>query len=550
MADMRFLPGPRAFFLPAILGLALLAAACSGRVGTDAIRSSMASGQTSPLLEKMRETHANYREVVTALNLARLYQIEGQWRLSIKAFDEALLLLEDYESRAVYNLRDFFAGAGTFLLARGSRGYYGTGYERSLLHTFNALNYMMLGDFSGAAVEMRRMELRQELWLQESESRLEQNLEKLRQRQAHPYNSPDSLPLQYSMRAMLSDPAVRALANNYQDPFSYALSSVLCRLAGDAQYAEVSRRRAAALNDGAAAMFDAAWPRPEAEPETKSASAPKRKGAGPGRGNPAARAAADQTKAGTGPRVRRASPAIPSTETPERTAFVPAGAGDAAARLDDCAPRQSYVPPLPPEADPPPRQELTIIAFTGLAPSLRVEHVRISFPVIGYLLLDLPSYAGAVRGAVPSAICSAGNELVFYPLLRTDLLAYRTLQDEVRIEMAAAVTRGMIRAGLAATATAAAASREDMRGFAPLAGLLTTAIIDLFTTPFSASARNWETLPNSGYLALASVARGSTVSIRIGDREAEVSLPENARGGIIMATQLSNANLNVYHMAY
>ncbi len=529
-------PRPALSLLPlaATLCFALLLSACSSRVGTETIRTSIATGETSPLLEKMRKNHDNYRELVTALNLARIYQLEGQWRLSIAAFEEALVLLEEYEGRAVINVRGMFSGVGTILLARGSQGYYGTGYERSLLHTFNALNYMMLGDFSGAAVEMRRMELRQEMWLHESQVRLEQNLEKIRASRGSSIASADNLPLQYSMRATLSDPAVRNLVNSYQDSFSYALSSILCRLAGDTQYAEVSLRRAAALDDGAKVMFSQAWG--TNDPVMKAAAAPSPQNKG--RKQPAKTRGAAASAAGNLKHTHLKSPPV-ENEAP---------AAPMPAHFEPRIP--ALPPPVPDEGAMPPDQEVTVIAFTGLAPALRVEHIRIRFPVVGYLLLDLPSYAGAVRGATPQARCSAGNEFALYPLLRTDLLAYRTLHDEVRMEIASAVSRAMIRAGAAVAATAVAASHEDTRNFAPLAGLFVTALTDLFTTPFSASVRNWETLPNSGYIALTRVARGSSVTVGAGGGERTVSLPQEARGVIIMATQLSNANLRVDYVAY
>ncbi len=540
-------PAPRTLLCAAALFCALFLSACASRVGTETIRSSIAAGETFPLLEKMRETHESYQEFVTALNLARVYQLEGQWNMSIAAFDEALIQLEEYENRAIFSMRGIAAGAGTILLARGSQGYYGTGYERSLLHTFNALNYMMLSDFSGAAVEMRKMELRQELWLQESQARLEQNLEKMRTKQNGAPEYSDSLPAQYSMREILSDPAVRELVNNYQDPFSYALSAIFCRLAGDPGYAAVSLRRAEALDDGAKAMFSAAWDK--TAPARGKAPAPVRAGArGKKRNTGAAPSAPPEAVPAVSrgwttshPHVlsaagRETHPSVRATESP---------AANPGARTPD-------VPPLPPtvENQRPSTQDVTIIAFCGLAPALRVEHIRVPFPVIGYLLLDLPSYAGAVRGASPLAEASSGTELTFYPLLRTDILAYRTLRDEVRLEIASAVSRALVRAGMAGAAAAAAASNKDTRAIAPLAGYMTTLLLDLFTTPFSASVRNWETLPNIGYLAMAEVGRGATLTLRLGGCESTVSLPEDAGGVIIMATQLSNTNLRVQYVAY
>lgn len=129
----------------------MLLAGCAGRASTESIRTTMASGDVAKLEEDLRETHASYGEMVTALNLARAYQLGGHWNASITAFEDAIVLLEEYESRAIMNVREMLSGVGTIFLSRGAENYFGTGYERSLLHTFNALNYLMLGDFAGAA---------------------------------------------------------------------------------------------------------------------------------------------------------------------------------------------------------------------------------------------------------------------------------------------------------------------------------------------------------------------------------------------------------------
>lgn len=470
--------------LVAFLPMALTG--CAGRTSTENIRSAVASGNVEQLEEELRETHESYGEMVTALNLARAYQLGGRWKESIKAFEDAIVLLEEYEGRAVVNIREMLSGVGTIFLSRGAESYFGTGYERSLLHTFNSLNYLMLGDFAGAAVEMRRMDQRQTLWLEESQARIEKYLEDNKS-----LNDPDALPQNYSMRSLLSDPDVRKLINNYQDPFSYSLGAVLYRLAGDYQAADVSMRRAVALDDNAKHLFSGAWPA--------------------------------KSKKNTTPTV----PHLPVYEI----------STDANAK-----PKH--------QKNTTPHQEVTVIAFTGLAPALHVENVRIWFPAIGYILVDLPSYKKAVTGVQPHAFYANNVPATLYPLLRTDILAYRTLWDEVRMEYALAMTRAATRAGVSAAAYVAASSHEDTQAYASLIGTLTTMIMDIFATSMAGSVRNWETLPNTGYIAMTSVPRGTSVTISAGNDSHLIDLPHDARGVIILANELSNNNVKVSHVTY
>jgi hypothetical protein len=106
------------------------------------------------------------------LNLARMYQVQKEYQKSIVAFNKAEVILDEYENRAQISLRNIGAGLGSTLFSKGAETYYAKGYERTLMHTLNGINYAMLGNFEGATVEMRKMEKRQEFWLAESESKI------------------------------------------------------------------------------------------------------------------------------------------------------------------------------------------------------------------------------------------------------------------------------------------------------------------------------------------------------------------------------------------
>ena len=280
----------------------------------------------------------------------------------------------------------------------------------------------------------------------------------------------------------------------------------LGRLAGDMQAAEVSMRRAIALDDNAATLFADVW-------AAKDAPLPS----------------PQEKKGGIGALSPEKMPVVPPL--PERP-----GSGEVV--LD-------RKPETVPET-----QEVTILAFTGLAPALRIENVRIWFPAVGYLLIDLPSYTRAVRGKPPEVNAPSLVKMLFHPLLKTDVLAYRTLWDEVRLELAMATSRAVTRAGIAAASYAAARSHEKTRDFAPLVGSLTTAILDIFATAMSGSVRNWETLPNTGYIAMTNIPRGSVITIGSGAHKQRIHLPGEARGVIVMVTELSNSNLKVNHATY
>lgn len=485
----------RRFLLLALTLALLMAGGCAMQLSTEEIRQCIATEDYDTLGQGLEISYEENPVMVNALNLARFYQFQGNWAESTKYFDAASLLLEEYEQRAIVSLRTVSGNIGTLTLSRGSEDYFGTGYERSLLHTFNSLNYLMQNNFDGAAVETRRMSLRQELWLEETEHRLRERLEEERERAAEGQDnagySAANAPAGYSMGEILRDPALRSLASSYQDPFSYSLSAIVLRIAGDAERARVNLSRAAQLDDRAYKIFREAWQRP------------------------------------------------------------------AYAGLDEAAKAKRWEPQVPPlprayregAANNPPSQELVFIFMGGLAPAMKMEQTRIPYPGIGYIMIDLPSYEPPVEPVVPAINLSSGK-LSAYPLLRTDLLAYRHLRDEFDFEMGAAISRAITRAAVSVGGQALASSNNNTQNAGPLIGLLLTLVMDAYATADGEYVRNWELLPARGYLGLTEVPRGSVITLTFAGTEYKVELPKEARGVIVLVSQVATSNLKVDYVAY
>ena len=164
-------------------------------------------------------------------NLARMYQVQKEYQKSIDAFNKAEAILDEYENRAEISLRNIGEGIGSTLFSKGAETYYAKGYERTLMHTLNGINYSMLGNFEGATVEMRKMEKRQEFWLKESESKIVESKNKKSELQGNP--DTESIPAGYSMASLLQDEEVKNMVNNYQDAFSYSLSSIISKISNN-----------------------------------------------------------------------------------------------------------------------------------------------------------------------------------------------------------------------------------------------------------------------------------------------------------------------------
>ena len=146
---------------------------CTPAVNTQQLDVGVAQKESfSKVMSEMEKDEGSQGEMWYWLNLARMYQIQKEYQKSITAFDKAEAILDEYENRAEISLRNIGAGIGSTLFSKGAETYYGKGYERTLMHSLNSINYAMLGNFEGATVEMRKMEKRQEFWLKESESKI------------------------------------------------------------------------------------------------------------------------------------------------------------------------------------------------------------------------------------------------------------------------------------------------------------------------------------------------------------------------------------------
>ena len=425
---------------------------CTPAVNTQQLQTGVNQKETvaKTIMEMEKDTSAQ-SEMWHWLNLGRLYQSNREYQKSIGAFEKAEAILGEYEARAEVSMRNVGSGVGSLLFSKGAETYYGKGYERTLMHTLNGLNYAMLGNFEGATVEMRKMEKRQEFWLKESEEKLSEAQTKKSEVRGNP--NTDQIPAGYSMGEMLQDPDVRAMANNYQDAFSYALSSVISGISNDTQYSEVSQKRALALS-----------------PESSIVFAPKAK-------------------------------------TPDTV-------------------------------------DVYVVTFTGQAPVQSIDKIRFPLPSLKYyVVLDLPSLKHPRDDVSYVNIYSPlMGESAAPRLLKTDKMAYKTLKDELPTEIMKSVVRATSKGVVAKQAS-------DSGGL--LGGLAASVLMDVTSSVMEKSYRNWELLPNSGYLSKVSVKKGDTVIVKVGGREVGVQIPqETQRGSLILISYLSSQNVEVDHVEF
>ncbi|MCL1141236.1 COG3014 family protein [Shewanella gaetbuli] len=86
----------------------------------------------------------------------RMAQINGDFTQSKTYFDQAIEAYQAFDDKAKVSITDMSAQASSLVLNDNAIPYRGPGYERIMLHQYQAFNYLFSGDAQGALVEVRR----------------------------------------------------------------------------------------------------------------------------------------------------------------------------------------------------------------------------------------------------------------------------------------------------------------------------------------------------------------------------------------------------------
>ncbi len=181
-------------------------------------------------------------QLLCLLERATIKQNMGDFEGSNRDFETAYDLIRDYENRPTVSIRDMSAEVGAALYNETTLSYKGYGYEKFLIHIYMALNYLMLGDLEGAGVEIRRLDERRKIEIEEHERALRDAAEA-----AHEQNlQEDQLSDVSSQIIKAYGPAydlAESVSNLYLSAFGSYLSALHYDLDGDYSEALIDCRR-------------------------------------------------------------------------------------------------------------------------------------------------------------------------------------------------------------------------------------------------------------------------------------------------------------------
>jgi len=236
--------------LPALCGLALLLA--SGCSMLRAYPQQMRSVQNA-------FAHGNYEHAASELEamaparrdkLCHLFELGtvrhtmGDYKASNTLFLAAVGLSREFDERAAVSLRDSAAFTAALLINDKAMSYRGSPFERVLLHTYLAMNFLMQRDLEGARVEILRAYAKQKEAREEHAKRIDKTKKEATKRKL------DTSAIVKKVRAQYNDQQalLKKAGNVYQNAFTYYLSAVVYELGGEIDDAYIDVKTVHALN--------------------------------------------------------------------------------------------------------------------------------------------------------------------------------------------------------------------------------------------------------------------------------------------------------------
>ena len=174
--------------------------------------------------------------VLNLLESGRLAFLAANWQASQKNFAQAYIELEEQRNKAKIQLSRGIEKLGATVSNDNAISYQVPYYEQSMLHSYQALNYLFQHDLSGALVEIRRANLVQENALKAYESEIYNAKNALYKSGI----STDSLANTYP--SMVS--AIGQVKNAFQNAFTFYLSAILYEASGELNDAYIDYKRA------------------------------------------------------------------------------------------------------------------------------------------------------------------------------------------------------------------------------------------------------------------------------------------------------------------
>lgn len=190
--------------------------------------------QVGPTLNELTDNIDGNDGLLYAQEAGRVAQITGNFAASKGYYHSAMLAYQAFDDKAKLSLSNAGANASSLVLNDNSIPYRGPGFERIMLHQYQAMNYLFSGDAQGALVEVRRSNE-----LQASEQKRYEKSQKSVQSMANGA-------IDAEVNRLSS--AAGTVTSSFLNAYSYYTTGLLHELLGEPNDAFIDYRKAAQIS--------------------------------------------------------------------------------------------------------------------------------------------------------------------------------------------------------------------------------------------------------------------------------------------------------------
>lgn len=236
--------------LPAILLFILSLLMISGCAGTttfiaypDKINPLIADLQTRKSIDFTRCFLSECKSsdmILYNMERGRIAQIVGNTDASMRDFAVSMDVIREKEQKAIVSASDIGAQAASVAVNDNAIPYEGAGYERVMLHQFQAMNYLSKNDLEGAGVEIRRANFEQEEALKRHGDELDEARKVAEEKRLENPQQVDAIKSQFSQL----DEAAGKVKNSFQNAYTFYLSGFVYELTNQQNDAYIDYKKA------------------------------------------------------------------------------------------------------------------------------------------------------------------------------------------------------------------------------------------------------------------------------------------------------------------
>lgn len=200
-----------------------------------AMQQGLISGQLEPVMRQLQEEKESADRLLYLQESGRFNQLSGDLAGSRSDFEAAAALYEESDLAAVVQVSELGSQGSSLVTNDNAIPYKGAGYERILVHHFQAFNYLGKGDREGAGVEFRKAALEQRVLLQQYEKDIEEAHEEASEREI----PVDDLAEKFTGLDTIAGP----VKVSFQNPYTFYTSAVFWEATGELNDALVDYKK-------------------------------------------------------------------------------------------------------------------------------------------------------------------------------------------------------------------------------------------------------------------------------------------------------------------